>query len=200
MSFLFIILGYLLGSIPFGYIFCKRSSGEDIRQSGSGATGATNVARRMGFKAALAVSVLDIAKGVAAVYIAKVFLQSDPWVAVAGGFAAVLGHCFPVWIGFRGGKGINTAFGAAIVLSWPAAAIALAVFALVFALSRIVSIASISAVCVFSIVVLTLGRFIDADSIELEAFAIALPALIIFTHRKNIARIIRGEELSPTRS
>lgn len=200
MSFLFIILGYLLGSIPFGYIFCKRNSGEDIRQSGSGATGATNVARRMGFKAALAVSVLDIAKGVAAVYIAKVFLQPDPWVAVAGGFAAILGHCFPLWIGFRGGKGINTAFGAAIVLSWPAAAIALAVFALVFAFSKVVSIASISAVCVFSIVVLTLGRFIDADSIEIEAFAIALPALIIFTHRKNIARIIRGEELSPTRS
>ncbi|HHS50856.1 MAG TPA: glycerol-3-phosphate 1-O-acyltransferase [candidate division Zixibacteria bacterium] len=198
MAFILIILGYLLGSIPFGFVLFKLRKGGDVRDAGSGATGATNVARQLGLRSALLVSILDIAKGAIAVLIAMQFAPESGWIQVGAGISAVIGHCFPVWIGFRGGKGVNTALGSAIVISWPASLLAIVVFWVMFLAFKYVSMASLTAVSAFSIAILTAGKFFGADSLPVEAFAIILPAIIIFTHRKNIVRLIRGEELKPS--
>ena len=111
-----VIVAYLIGSIPFGYLIVRRKIGADIRQTGSGGTGATNVSRRAGKAAGILTLLLDAAKGSVAVLIAKA-VAGDDWVIAAAAIAALVGHIFPVWLGFRGGKGVATGVGIFLVLA-----------------------------------------------------------------------------------
>src|SRR5215210_3474819 len=139
---LILIAAYLLGSIPFGYLIVRAKEGADVRETGSGGTGATNVTRRAGKKAGIITLLLDAAKGATAVMLAR-SLASDAfeinWCVAAAAVLAVVGHCFPVWLGFRGGKGVATGVGVFLALSPIAITGALAVFIFVVWITRYVS-------------------------------------------------------------
>ncbi|MCD6595994.1 glycerol-3-phosphate 1-O-acyltransferase PlsY [bacterium] len=180
--------GYLIGSIPFGYILVHSKTGNDIRNFGSGAIGATNVSRVLGKKVAVLVAIFDVLKGIIAFFIAQWLLKNTvaSEIAVIG---AVIGHCFPVWIGFRGGKGVSTAFGATLVLSTLPAVIAFVMFSISLVIVRKVSAASLSAIWVFSGLCFLLN-----EPIQIKILSLFLALFITFTHRKNITRLITGEE------
>jgi glycerol-3-phosphate acyltransferase PlsY len=196
---LVLIASYLLGSIPFGYLIVRAAKGGDVRRSGSGATGATNVARRAGKLAGLVTLLLDAAKGWLAIEIARHFLAPGGgvnwWVAGAA-LTTIFAHVFPIWLGFRGGKGVATGLGVFIALYPLAAPFAVVVFVLVALATRYVSLASISATASYPILVWLLGRYLrPADGLNEVLFAsIAGGALIIVMHRSNIARLIAGKE------
>jgi glycerol-3-phosphate acyltransferase PlsY len=139
-----IAIAYLLGSIPFGYLLVRIFKKEDIREKGSGNIGATNVARAGANGLGVATLLLDLGKAYAGVAIAQRLALGMNDVAVAAAVAAVVGHVFPVWLGFRGGKGVASALGVYLALSWPSALGIFVVFAVVFALTRYVSLASIA--------------------------------------------------------
>lgn len=195
-----IIAAYLLGSIPFGYIVSRIKFGSDVRSGGSGATGATNVARQFGIGWAILVTFLDIAKAVIAVYLTMVLAPEIEWLYGVAGIVVLIGHIYPVWIGFRGGKGVNSALGAAVFISPWAMAFGLIAFIAAFAISRFVSVGSIAAATVFSLCILVFGAKIGATESGQIIFAVALPILIIWTHRMNIRRLLKGEELRPVKS
>ena len=140
-----IVLSYLLGSIPFGYLIVSAKTGGDIRQTGSGGTGATNVSRRAGKAAGILTLVFDALKGVAAVLIARLLLTHQEhalwWIGFAG-LVAIIGHIFPVWLGFRGGKGVATGVGVFLVLTPLAVLVAGLLFLIIVALTRYVSLGS----------------------------------------------------------
>ena len=194
-----LLLAYLLGSIPFGYLVVKLRGGGDVRETGSGGTGATNVTRRAGKWAGLLTLALDALKGAAAVLIARlIFDGSDGagWWVAASAFAVVAGHVFPVWLGFRGGKGVATGLGAFLLLAPLALLSALPVFVIVVWVTRYVSLGSITAAALIPLAVWILGSRSGADvnMIPTLAAAAAGGALIIFMHRANIRRLMRGEE------
>lgn len=193
------VLAYLLGSIPSGYLLVRIFRKEDIRQKGSGNIGATNVIRS-GAKGLGAVTfMLDVLKGYLAVVLCEIVLASVQTtatvrinaVAIAALFA-LLGHIFPVWLGFKGGKGVATAFGVFLALAPWAALAGLGIFAVVFALSRYVSLASIVAAAAFPAIVLVLHqRPRTAWSI---AVLFLIPFIVIVKHHQNIGRLISGTE------
>ena len=135
---IFVVIAYLIGSIPFGYLIVRSRGGGDIRQTGSGGTGATNVSRRAGKAAGVLTLLLDAAKGCVAVVIAKA-VSGDDWVIAAAAIAALVGHIFPVWLSFRGGKGVATGVGIFLVLAPIAVLCAGVVFVAIVALTRYVS-------------------------------------------------------------
>src|SRR5437868_4975614 len=142
---LVLVAAYLLGSIPFGYLIVRGVEGADVRESGSGGTGATNVSRRAGKLAGVVTLLLDATKGALAVVLARSFVTDDfgiNWWVAAAAFIAVFGHCFPVWLNFRGGKGVATGIGVFLSLSPLAVACAAVVFILVVAATRYVSLSS----------------------------------------------------------
>jgi glycerol-3-phosphate acyltransferase PlsY len=175
--------------------------GIDLRQHGSRNVGATNVARTLGLKWGLLALALDALKGLAPVLLLPESLLGSEHphvddVRVGCGVAAICGHMFPCWLGFRGGKGVATALGVVVVLApWPTLA-AFAAFAVTFAASRIVSLSSILASVAFAVAEFTLLRenAFSAGNWSLALFSLAVPALIIFRHRSNLARLARGEE------
>ena len=180
-----ILLGYFIGSIPFGLLLAKAAGKGDIRKIGSGSTGATNVLRTGSKGLAAAVLILDLAKGLAAVMVAWRWFPD----AVSGAaLAAVVGHCFPAWLGFKGGKGVATNAGVSLGLGWPIGVAYGAVWLVVLALGRISSVAGMSAViaAVIAAAVLGYGRFVPVLAV------IAL--LVIWLHRSNIKRLVAGEE------
>jgi acyl phosphate:glycerol-3-phosphate acyltransferase len=206
-----IATAYLLGSIPFGYLIVRLSAGADVRESGSGGTGATNVSRRAGKFAGVLTLVLDLMKGAAAIAIARFTLSLpssavdghvlgaelhvDVWTAVAG-VAAITGHCFPVWLKFRGGKGVATGVGVFLLLAPWALAGAGLVFIFIVGLTRYVSLGSITAAAMLPVLILALHSFarpIHAFPVVLVA-AVAGSTLIIFMHRANIRRLLNGSE------
>lgn len=196
-----VILGaYLLGSIPTGWLVSKLKFGSDVREGGSGATGATNVARQFGLGWAIAVSIVDIGKGIAAVLLTKAIAPEMPWLYGVAGIVAIIGHVYPIWIGFRGGKGVNTALGIAAVISPLAIIFGAIAFATAFAISKFVSVGSLSAVIVYSLSILIFGSTFGVTGQGQMVFAAALPILIIWTHRANIRRLIKGEEMKPVRN
>lgn len=182
------IVAYLLGSIPFGYLIVRGKSGTDIRETGSGGTGATNVSRRAGKAAGVLTLLLDAAKGCVAVLIAKAF-GGDDWVIAAAAIAVLVGHIFPVWLGFRGGKGVATGVGIFLVLAPIALLCAGVVFIAIVLLTRFVSLGSITAAVLIPVFVWLLS-----DSQSLLIAAIVGAALIVFAHRGNIQRLASGTE------
>jgi acyl phosphate:glycerol-3-phosphate acyltransferase len=194
---LILAVAYLIGSIPSGYLIVRATEGGDVRETGSGGTGATNVSRSAGKGAGILTLILDVIKGVFVVFLAGIlsdglFPYAD-WTIAFAGVLTILGHIFPVWLRFRGGKGVATALGVFLMLAPIVVVIALVVFAIVFALTRYVSLASLVAISSIAITILTLTLF---DPFELpNAIAALLSAgLVVFAHRANIQRLIAGSE------
>jgi glycerol-3-phosphate acyltransferase PlsY len=186
-----ISIAYLLGSIPFGYLLVRVFKKEDIREKGSGNIGATNVARSGAKGLGVATLLLDLGKGYAAVAVAQRLAPGVYDVAVAAGVAAVVGHVFPVWLGFRGGKGVASALGVFLALTWPAALGILLVFAAVFALTRYVSLASIAAAATFPM----FGFYFVSSRTPMVVFGfLFIPLLVIAKHHENIRRLMSGTE------
>ncbi len=194
-------MAYLIGAIPFGYLIGRVVGKIDIRQHGSGNIGATNVGRVLGNQWGLCVLFLDLLKGLIPVagliglFIANDNLDRVHWQVMAG-VATVLGHMFPCWLGFRGGKGVATALGVVAWLAGWSSLAAAAVFGLSFLIWRIMSLASILAAVAFAACQLAIvwpALFSEKNG-SLTAFSLLVPALIVFRHRSNIARLIRGEE------
>jgi glycerol-3-phosphate acyltransferase PlsY len=181
-----LILGYLLGSIPFGLVFTQLAGIEDIRATGSGNIGATNVLRAGGKGLAAATLLADMLKGAIAVAIFLVLGQRN--LAMAAGLGAVLGHVFPVWLKFRGGKGVATYIGVLIALAWPVAAAFGAIWIAVAALARYSSLAGLTASLATPFLLWWRGELREA-----VLFGV-LTALLWITHRANIARLMRGAE------
>src|ERR1041385_1609797 len=189
---LVVTLAYLLGSIPFGYLIVRAGGRGDVRETGSGGTGATNVTRRAGKGAGLLTLALDALKGAAAVLIARLVLTEgfgvDWWVA-ASAVAVVAGHCFPVWLGFRGGKGVATGLGVFAVLAPLALLCALVVFVIIVWATRYVSLGSVAAEALIPLAVLLLDQpAAGADHFPPLTAATLGGALIIFMHRAHIGR------------
>ena len=177
--------GYLLGSIPFGVLLTRLTGAGDLRSIGSGSTGATNVLRTGRKGLAAATLLLDLAKGFAAVWLAAHYRIGLPALA---GLAAIIGHCFPVWLGFRGGKGVATLMGVALGLAWPLGAVYAAVWLGVLAAGRISSVAGMSAALSAPLTALAIGR------VDLIPVLAALALLVLWMHRANIARLRAGIE------
>ena len=193
---LVVAVGYVVGGVPFGVIFGRHVHGVDIQAMGSGATGATNVYRNLGWKTALAVGLLDIAKGAVAVGVAR-FVAPASWtqngadtLAIAAGFAAMAGHVYSPFLRFRGGKGISVAAGGiAVIMPW-VAVVLVVVFAGTALILRIVSVGSMLAAFVFPIAILVLYP----ERPVLLLFAMLALPLVLWAHRANIRRLLHGEE------
>ncbi|HEY2796341.1 MAG TPA: glycerol-3-phosphate 1-O-acyltransferase PlsY [Thermoanaerobaculia bacterium] len=182
-------VAYLLGSISFAVLIIRLRTGRDIRSEGSGNAGATNVARAHGKALGIAVGLLDLAKGAAAVLLMRT-VTADPRYAAAAGLAAIAGHIFPIFYGFRGGKGVATAIGAFLVLAPLPTLVCAGVFLIVVALTRYVSLGSILALVLLPPVA---GALFHAPRATVVAAA-AAAVLIVVKHRENLARLARGEE------
>lgn len=199
LPLLTLLAGYLLGSLPSGYLAGRWLAGLDIRQQGSGSTGATNVLRVLGKGPALVVFAVDVGKGAVAVLLAKALLQplgfdaaSDWWV-VATGLAALAGHIWPVWLGWKGGKAVATGLGMLLGLTWPVGLACFGIFLTVLSFSRIVSLSSV--VAALSLPLLMLGWF-GQGGLRPAYLALALltTLLVVWRHRSNIQRLLAGTE------
>lgn len=193
-----LLLAYLLGSIPFGYLIVRLRSGADIRETGSGGTGATNVSRKAGKAAGVITLLLDALKGFVAVFLAR-WITGDAgtsWVIAAAAVLAVVGHCFPVWLGFRGGKGVATGLGVfAAIVPWAVMA-AFAVFIVIVWRTRYVSLGSIIAAAFIPLWTLLINLWIEPinDFAPIMAALCAVSVLIIAKHSENIKRLMAGNE------
>jgi glycerol-3-phosphate acyltransferase PlsY len=181
-----IVLGYLLGSIPFGLLLTRAAGLGDIRSIGSGNIGATNVLRTGNKKLAAATLLLDAAKGAVAVLLARAWLGELP--ALLAGFAAFLGHIYPVWLGFRGGKGVATYLGVLVALAWQLAALFAVLWLAVAKVGRISSLAAITAT-----IAVTIAAWVWAPR-ELAAVVSLMSVIVLIKHRANIERLLAGEE------
>jgi glycerol-3-phosphate acyltransferase PlsY len=180
------LLAYLLGAVPFGLVIARLLGLGDLRQIGSGNIGATNVLRTGNKPAAAATLLLDAGKGAIAVLIARALIGPDA--AQVAGAAAFLGHCFPVYLGFKGGKGVATFLGTLLALAWPVGLAACGTWLVVAGALRISSLAALIAAATSPIWALVLGR---GDAAALAAF---LAVLVWIRHRANIARLLDGTE------
>ena len=202
-----LLAGYLLGSIPAGYLAGRWLQGVDIRTLGSGSTGATNVLRQFGKGPALVVFLVDVLKGTAAVLLAKALLEPQGAAGLAdstagvdsavvtAGLAALAGHIWPVWLGWKGGKAVATALGMLLGLTWPVGLACFGVFLAVLSVSRIVSLSSV--VAAIALPLLMLGWFQD-QGLGLRwpylALALLTSSLVIWRHRSNLSRLLAGTE------
>ena len=185
---------YLLGTIPFGLLLAKLFGGADVRKSGSGNIGAANVTRVAGPLAGILTLVLDTTKGLAAVLLAARFTHENAaWMMLAA-LAALIGHCFPVWLKFKGGKGVATALGVFLALCPFAALAALFVFALVVACWRYVSLGSISAAAAIPLLMYFLWAPHHAPPLIITFGSLAAALLVVYKHDGNIQRLVQGEE------
>ena len=191
---LLVAAGYLLGSIPFGYLLVRVQSGGDIRAMGSGNIGATNVARTAGWAVGVATLILDTAKGFFAVWLIGHFSDGNIRFMMYAGLAAILGHIFPVWLKFSGGKGVATALGVFLAICWPAVAVAVAIFAIVVIFWRYVSLASISAAAALPLLVYVLYAPGHAPPVAVSTGTLLAAILVIVKHRWNIERLMIGTE------
>lgn len=189
MKALWILAAYFIGSFPSGFLIFKLGESRDIRKFGSRSTGATNVLRLKGWRYALPVALIDILKAALPVWFALRAFPAEHRIAYGVALAVVLGHCFPVFIGFKGGKGVSTAMGSYAVLATTPFLVALGVFAAVVAATRFVSLGSLLAVMSFPLIV-----FFSGGDRELAAAGLVIFIVIAFRHSGNIKRLIRGEE------
>lgn len=184
-------LAYLLGSIPFGYLLVKIFRKQDIRATGSGNIGATNVARSGAKGLGIATLLLDLGKAFVAVKIAQHLAPGNYDLAVVAAVAAILGHVFPAWLGFRGGKGVASALGVILALTWPSALAILGIFLVVFLITRYVSLASIIAAASFPLFAF---YFVPYRTPIVIAGFLFIPLLIVVKHHENIRRLLSGTE------
>jgi glycerol-3-phosphate acyltransferase PlsY len=185
---------YLLGSIPFGFIIVELTGRGDIRQRGSGNVGATNVARVAGIVAGVSTLLLDTLKGFGAVWIAaRLTGDNIRWMMLAA-LLAMIGHLFPVWLKFHGGKGVATGLGVFIPICWQAVVVAIVVFILVVVFWRYVSLASISAAAALPLLVYVLYAPGHAPPVVVTAGTLAATAMVIMRHAPNITRLLNGTE------
>ena len=181
-------IGYLLGSVPFGLIFAWLAGAGDVRKLGSGNIGATNVLRTGNKLAAAATLICDAGKGAAAVLLARDHFNIELFAAVAG-LGAILGHLFPVWLGFKGGKGVATFFGTLLAAAWPVGLAAGATWILMALVLRISSLAALTAVVLAPVYVMLFGR-----PWPVAALSVFMGVLIYIRHGPNIRRLLKGEE------
>ncbi len=187
-----VIVAYLLGSVNSSILISKAVSGKDIRESGSGNAGATNMLRTMGKKYAVLTLIIDIFKGVLAVLFAMFSVKSGgfEWCIYPAGLAVCLGHCYPVFFGFKGGKGVATGLGVLLMWDWQTALIVLAAALVIMALTRYVSLGSVTAAVLFAVIETVKLR----GNIPAMICVIAVAALLVWKHRGNIVRLAKGEE------
>lgn len=181
-----LVIGYLSGSVPYGLLLTRMAGLGDVRKIGSGNIGATNVLRTGNRKLAALTLLLDALKGMVPVALAKYFLGMDA--AILAGFGAFLGHLYPVWLGFKGGKGVATFAGISLGFSWHVLAPFAVVWIAVAYLTRYSSLAALSAAVVTTLGIFWVGRF------ELAWLYVVLTALVFLKHRQNIARLLSGSE------
>ena len=187
-SLLLLALGYLLGSMPNGYLAGRWLKAIDLRQCGSGSTGATNVLRNVGKGPALVVFLLDVGKGALAVLLAKSFGLND-WVQVLAGLAALAGHIWPVWLGWKGGKAVATGLGMFLGLAWPVGLACFGLFMAVISISRIVSLSSVVAAIGLPVLML-----ISGGSSAYLVVSLVASLMVLWRHRSNIERLLAGTE------
>ena len=192
LNLLILFLGYLFGSFPSGYLAGRIAKGIDIRSLGSGSTGATNVLRHIGKRAAITVFLLDLFKGVLSILLAKYFLLNDSW-QVAIGLSTLIGHIWPIWLNWKGGKAVATGLGIFLGLSWQVGLATLGIFIIMITLFRIVSFASVSAALALPLIMFL---SFSTSNFSLPFLIISLLAmmLVIWRHRENIVRLIKGKE------
>ena len=183
-----VAIGYLLGSTPSGYLAGRWLKDIDLRDCGSGSTGATNVLRNVGKAPALVVFLLDVGKGALAVLLAKHFGLSD-WIQVLAGLAALAGHIWPVWLGWKGGKAVATGFGMFLGLAWPVGLACFGLFMAVISIFRIVSLSSVVAAVGLPLLMLLSGQGAAYITVSLVA-----SLMVLWRHRSNIQRLIAGTE------
>ncbi len=200
MNYIALILAYLLGSIPFGHIIVKLRTGKDVRESGSGATGATNVLRTAGKALGILTFALDIVKGVAAVllvrWLTNVGMSDTTWVVAGAAILAIIGHIFPVWLGFKAGKGVATGLGVFLAISPISALCAFAIFIGIVAKTRYISLGSIiGTVIMIPLILLWNGWVWPSLYLPQMLVAIAvIAAVIVFKHSDNLKRLMAGTE------
>ena len=187
-ALLLLAIGYLLGSMPNGYLAGRWLKGIDLRQCGSGSTGATNVLRNVGKGPALVVFLLDVGKGALAVLLAKQVGLND-WLQVLTGLAALAGHIWPVWLGWKGGKAVATGLGLFLGLAWPVGLASLGIFLAVISIFRIVSLSSVAAAMALPVLMMAT----DQNTASITVSVVAM-LLVLWRHRSNIERLIAGTE------
>lgn len=190
VSIISVLLAYLLGAIPFGYILVKLRGGSDVRAVGSGSTGATNVTRAAGPAIGAIVLLLDLAKGYSAVWLADWLTVSDERYVAAAAIAAILGHSFPVFLQFRGGKSVATGVGVFLYLTPLAVPAAFGFWILALLIWRYVSLASVLAAALYPLA----AYFIYPPSLEILLAAVVCAAIIILRHHANLNRLAAGTE------
>ena len=184
------LFAYLLGSIPFGFLIVRWQKGVDVRSTGSGSTGATNVMRNLGIIGFVATFILDVGKGTFAVLLASRLTSGDTrWIALSS-VAAILGHCFPVWLKFRGGKGVATGVGVFIALAPLQVVLVLLIFAIMVAIWRYISLGSIVGTAAFPLLV----YFMKHPPMPIVLGAAGSALIIIAMHHANIRRLLAGTE------
>lgn len=197
------IISYLIGSIMFSVIFTKKIAGFDVRTRGSGNAGSTNVLRTAGKKVAIITLICDILKGVVAVLIGyivgkltKASVETSQMLILTAGVMVVLGHTFPIFFKFKGGKGVATSLGVLLMINWKIGLICLVFALLIMAVSRMVSLGSISAAILFPVLCIFINEnyLIKANHFGYVLFGIILCLLVVFNHRSNLKRMINGKE------
>ena len=187
-ALLFLAIGYFLGAIPSGYLAGRWLKGIDLRDCGSGSTGATNVLRNVGKGPALVVFLIDVGKGALAVLLARSFGLND-WLQVLAGLAALAGHIWPVWLSWKGGKAVATGLGMFLGLAWPVGLASFGLFMATISLSRIVSLASVVAAIGLPVLMLLAG-----NSSAYVVVSLVASSMVIWRHRSNIKRLMAGTE------
>ena len=189
-----LLLGYVLGAIPFGLLLTRAAGLGDVREIGSGNIGATNVLRTGSKRLAAATLILDAAKGAGAVLIARAIWADLPQAEGLAAIGAFLGHLYPVWLGFKGGKGVATLIGIVLALNWPSGLVMMGAWVLAFVLTRWSSVGGMAAAIAAPVAAFFFGR------IDLTILLIGFALLVLWKHRANIARLARGEEPKVGRS
>ena len=194
------IIAYLIGSINFSVIFSKKMAGFDVREKGSGNAGTTNMLRSVGKKAAAITLICDILKGVVAILIAMFIawafkVENASLLVQIAGIAVVLGHTFPIFFGFKGGKGVATALGVLLMTNWQIGLICLVFGVVLIALTRMVSLGACAAAVLFPVLTLFINEhYIVSQGSSYLIYSIILAVIVLFNHRSNIQRILSGKE------
>lgn len=195
------IIAYLVGSINFSIIISKRMAGFDVREKGSGNAGTTNMLRSVGVKAAAITLLCDILKGVVVILIAILIGNivdglDDALLVQLAGIFVIIGHTFPIFFGFKGGKGIATSLGVLLMINWQIGLICLVFALILMAITRMVSVGSIATAILFPVLVIFIGQnyIVPVNNWSYLIFSIIVAILVLFNHRENLKRIFTGKE------